>query len=73
MAKIAVRSPNGQESTMSLGRARDAVAAGLVEYVTAPKAKKAAKATRKTAAKKTARKAPAKKTTRTMRGRTVTK
>jgi hypothetical protein len=69
MAKIAVRTPDGVESTMSLGRARDAVAAGRVQYVTAPKAKKPAKKV----AKKTARKAPAKKTTRTMRGRTVTK
>lgn len=69
MAKIAVRVA-GQETTMSLGRAREAVANGTATYVRAPKAKK--KATKK-AAKKTDAKAVARTQNRSMRGRTATK
>jgi hypothetical protein len=77
MAKIAVRNVlSGAETTMSLSRARDAVAAGQVAYVKAPKAK-TKKAVKKTAAKKTARKSTDKSVsgtrTRTMAGRTRSK
>lgn len=73
MAKIAVRDRSGVETTMSLSRAREAVAAGSVTYVKAPKAKKAAaKKVAKKATKKTATKSVATRN-RSMAGRARTK
>lgn len=77
MAKIAVRDlASGTQSSMSLSRAREAVAAGTVAYVKAPAkkaGKKVAKKATKKAAKKTTAKAVAGSRTRSMAGRTSTK